>query len=241
MLYIDIETVSAFKSFDDADERTKELFKKKMRMELLEWSTRDLGIAFPGVPEDVKLRHLYSEKAGLFAEFNRIVCVSIGTVMPNKAQLDGSISPESIYIRSIIGDEKTILENVSFALEKNYDNLCAHFGKGFDFPILCRKYIIHQIPMPRVLNISGMKPWEVPLHDTQDMWKFGDLRHSCSLDLLAHNFGLPSPKDQMDGSEVGHYFYNVPDGILKISEYCEKDVRTLINVHRIMNYKPPIL
>ena len=233
MLYIDIETVSAFKTFEDADERTQELFTKKMRAEVeADGGQRD--------PYDIAAE-LYPQKAGLFAEFNRIVCVSIGTVMPNKAQLDGSISPESIYIRSIIGDEKTILENVSFALEKNYDNLCAHFGKGFDFPILCRKYIIHQIPMPRVLNISGMKPWEVPLHDTQDMWKFGDLRHSCSLDLLAHNFGLPSPKDQMDGSEVGHYFYNVPDGILKISEYCEKDVRTLINVHRIMNYKPPIL
>jgi len=233
MLYIDIETVSAFKTFDDADERTQELFTKKMRAEVeADGGQRD--------PYDIAAE-LYPQKAGLFAEFNRIVCVSIGVVMPNKAQLDGCISPESIYIRSIIGDEKTILENVSFALEKNYDNLCAHFGKGFDFPILCRKYVIHQIPMPRVLNISGMKPWEVPLHDTQDMWKFGDLRHSCSLDLLAHNFGLPSPKDQMDGSEVGHYFYNVPDGILKISEYCEKDVRTLINVHRIMNYKPPIL
>jgi 3'-5' exonuclease len=224
MYYIDIETVPAFKTFEDADERTQQLFTKKMRAEIeADGGQRD--------PYEIAAE-LYPQKAGLFAEFNKIVCVSLGTVL--------STGPESIYIKSIIGDEKTILENVSLALGKSYDNLCAHFGKGFDFPVLCRKYVIHQIPMPRVLNIQGLKPWEVPLHDTQELWRFGDMRHSCSLDLLAHNFGLPSPKDQMDGSEVGHYFYNVPDGILKIAEYCEKDVRTLINVHRVMNYKTPI-
>lgn len=248
MYYIDIESIPAFRTFDDADERTKELFTKKMRAEIeADGGQRD--------PYEIA-KELYPEKAGLFAEFNRIVCVSIGAVVNynqlpesektkinlsdfNPAQNLNSI--ECIYVKSIIGDEKTILENVSLALEKSYDNLCAHFGKGFDFPVLCRKYVIHQIPMPRVLNIQGLKPWEVPLHDTQELWKFGDMRHSCSLDLLAHCFGLPSPKDKMDGSEVGHYFYNVSDGILKIAEYCEKDVRTLINVHRIMNYKAPIV
>lgn len=231
MLYIDIETTPAFKSFDDADERTQQLFTKKMRMEIASWDYE--------LPPDERLERLadlYKEKAGLFAEFNKIVCVSIGTILEEKAT-----SKESIYIKSLVGDERDILESLSSILAKSYENLCAHFGKGFDYPVLCRKYVMHQIPMPRVLNISGLKPWEVPLHDTQEMWKYGDMRHSCSLDLLAHCFGLPSPKDQMDGSEVGHYFYNVPDGILKIAEYCEKDVRTLINVHRVMEYKEPIL
>lgn len=233
MLYIDIETVPAFKTFDDADERTQELFTKKMRVEIeADGGQRD--------PYEIA-KELYPERAGLFAEFNKIVCISLGTVVDKKALLDGSIAPESIYIKSFASDnEKDNLIALAGALKTGYQ-MCAHFGKGFDYPVLCRKYIIHQIPMPQLLNISGLKPWEVPLHDTQDMWKFGDLRHSCSLDLLAHCFGLPSPKDEMDGSEVGHYYYNVPDGLKKIVEYCEKDVSTLINVHRVMNYKNIIL
>jgi hypothetical protein len=233
MNYIDIETVPAFKTFEEADERTQELFTKKMRSEVeADGGQRD--------PYEIA-KELYPQKAGLFAEFNKIVCISLGTVIAKKAQLDGSISPESIYIKSFYGhEEKVILTDLSTALEREYSNLCAHFGKGFDYPVLCRKYVIHQIPMPRVLNISGLKPWEVPLHDTQEMWKFGDLRHSCSLDLLAHLFGLPSPKEEMDGSEVGHYYYNEPDGLEKIKDYCERDVKTLINVHRRINYQPII-
>ncbi len=236
MYYIDIETVPAFKTYELADERTRYLFEKKMRMELegKEFTNRD--------EINETLHYLYNEKAGLFAEFNKIVCVSLGYVLPKKAQLDGKISPESIYIKSFTGEEKVILNDLASALSKNYDNLCAHFGKGFDYPVLARKYVIHQIEMPRVLNISGLKPWEIPLHDTQEMWKFGDLRHSCSLDLLAHCFGLPSPKEEMDGSEVRDYYYNKPlDGLASIVKYCEADVRTLINVHRVMNYLTPII
>jgi len=232
MLYIDIETVPAFKTFEDADERTQQLFTKKMRAEIeADGGQRD--------PYEIAAE-LYPQKAGLFAEFNKIVCISLGVVIDKKAQLDGSVSPESIYIKSFAAEnEKDSLIALAEALKTGYQ-MCAHFGKGFDYPVLCRKYVMHQIPMPGLLNISGLKPWEVPLHDTQDMWKFGDMRHSCSLDLLAHCFGLPSPKSEMDGSEVGHYYYNVPDGLKKIVEYCERDVKTLINVHRVMNYKTPI-
>jgi len=225
MNYIDIETVPAFKTFEEADDRTQKLFIKKLRMEI------EPEVEAGGTNENEVAYYLWPEKASLFAEFNKIVCVSLGTV----------ISEDSFYIKSFYGhDEKVILTDLASALNKSYENLCAHFGKGFDYPVLCRKYVIHQIPIPRVLNISGLKPWEVPLHDTQEMWKFGDLRHSCSLDLLAHCFGLPSPKEEMDGSEVGHYYYNEPDGLEKIKDYCERDVKTLINVHRRMNYQPII-
>ena len=232
MFYIDIETVPAFKTFEDADERTQELFKKKMRMELqtiVDGKVSDV---------DEAAYYLYPEKAGLFAEFNKIVCVSLGTIISHDNRPEKNT--ESIYIKSFAAEnEKDSLIALAAALKNGYQ-MCAHFGKGFDYPVLCRKYVIYQIPMPGILNISGLKPWEVPLHDTQDMWKFGDMRHTASLDLLAHCFGLPSPKSEMDGSEVGHYYYNVTDGLKKIVEYCERDVKTLINVHRKMNYLPTL-
>jgi len=229
MNYIDIETVPAFKTFDNADDRTKELFKKKMRMEI------EPEVEAGGTNENEVAYYLWPDKAGLFAEFNKIVCVSLGTIVRQDNRPEKDI--DSIYIKSFAGDnEADILKSLAVALKNGYQ-MCAHFGKGFDYPVLCRKYVIYQIPMPQILNISGLKPWEVPLHDTQDMWKFGDMRHTASLDLLAHCFGLPSPKEEMDGSEVGNYYYNEPDRLKKIVEYCERDVKTLINVHRVMNYQ----
>lgn len=237
MYYLDIETVSAFKDFESADERTQELFKTKLFREIKEEveKNEDKGEA-ERMDEWEILHDLYKDKAAVLAEFNRIVCVSLGAILVDA----NDHKTESIYIKSFTGDnEKQILEQLGIALKDAY-SLCAHFGKGFDYPVLCRKYVMHQLPIPQVLNIKNLKPWEVPLEDTQDLWKFGDMRHSVSLDLLAHIFGLPSPKSEMHGSEVSHYYYNVPDGINKIAKYCEADVRTLINVHRKMNYLHPL-
>lgn len=249
MYYIDIETVSGFKDYDSADDRTKQLFKTKFFREIED------EVEGGGVEREEAAFYLYQDKAAVLAEFNKIVCVSLGTIVKYgnlsegaRMQIDISNYPPAanangidvMYIKSLTGGidaEKDILIALSKSLENSFE-LCAHFGKGFDYPVLCRKYVMHQIPIPRVLNISGLKPWEVPLHDTQDMWKFGDMRHSVSLDLLAHIFGLPSPKENMHGSEVSHYYYNEPDGLAQIVKYCEADVRTLINVHRKMNYLP---
>lgn len=249
MYYLDVETVSAFKDFQSADERTQELFKTKFFREIAELCKES------GAPENTEAAYLYKDKAAILAEFNRIVCVSLGTIVKygnlsesTRGGIDLSDYPpefnrlgiDCIYIKSFAGgNEKEIFEQLSGALTTAY-SLCAHFGKGFDYPVLCRKYVMHQLPIPQVLNIKNLKPWEVPLEDTQDMWKFGDMRHSVSLDLLAHIFGLPSPKEIMHGSEVNYYYYNDPDGISKIAKYCEADVRTLINVHRKMNYLPTL-
>lgn len=230
MYFIDIETVSGFKDFASADHRTQDLFHSKFRYELQEYSDE----------QDLRnnLEYLYEEKAAVLAEFNRIVCVSLGVVTDIDKNID---KLPSIYIKSFVGEERDILIALSTALEKCY-SLCAHFGKGFDYPVLCRKYVIHRLPIPRVLDISGLKPWEVPLSDTQDMWKFGDMRHSVSLDLLAHCFGLPSPKEGMHGADVSKVFYaEGVEGLNKIRTYCEGDVRTLINVYRVMNQLEPIL
>ena len=115
--------------------------------------------------------------------------------------------------------------------------LCAHNGKEFDFPYLARRMMIHQIELPKILKMHGKKPWEIPHLDTMDLWKFGDYKHYTSLDLLAHIFGLPSPKDDMDGSEVSKVYYQEKN-LERIKSYCETDVITLINVFRKMRHEP---
>jgi len=132
-------------------------------------------------------------------------------------------------------DESKVLKELAQLLTENYNSanhaLCAHNGKEFDFPFLCRRFIINNIPLPGILRIQGLKPWEVKHIDTLDLWKFGDYKHFTSLNLLAHVFGIPSPKDNMDGSMVAKTFYE-ERALDKIAEYCLKDVITLARVYR---------
>src|SRR5690606_32997220 len=107
--------------------------------------------------------------------------------------------------------------------------LCAHNGKAFDFPYLCRRMLIHKLPIPGILNITRKRPWESNLLDTLELWKFGDYKNYTSLELLAVIFGVPTPKDDIDGSQVAHVYYQEKD-LAKIVRYCEKDVLTLARV-----------
>jgi 3'-5' exonuclease len=233
MYFIDIETTPAFRSLSLAEARTQQLFKKKFFREIAE-RVEKLASETPYTPRGLEIlrseveQQMYLDKAGLLAEFNRIVCVSVGAWIVKSPTV-----PESyLYIKSYTGEERDILSTLSESVFSKADTLCAHFGKGFDFPVLARKYLINRLPVPRLLDTKGMKPWEIPLVDTQELWKFGDLRHSCSLDLLAHLFGIPSPKQNMDGSQVAEYFY--AGRIKEIAEYCEADVRTLASVYEYL-------
>jgi uncharacterized protein YprB with RNaseH-like and TPR domain len=100
--------------------------------------------------------------------------------------------------------------------------LCAHNGKEFDFPFISRRMIVHQITLPNKLNLFGKKPWEVPHLDTLEMWKFGDYKQYTSLKLLTAILDIPSPKDDIDGSEVAKVYYKEKN-IQRIVSYCEKD------------------
>lgn len=235
MTYLDIETVSKFPDFDSADERTKELWEQKMQ------HTPEMKEATGG-SDGAELRLLYQEKAALFAEFNKVVCVSFGWVVGEykidfvKDKNESTLVPSipTIEFKSFYQiDEYALLRAVGEFLKDQYQ-LCAHFGKGFDYPILSRKFVMHGIPLPSCLDNAGKKPWEIALIDTAEMWKFGDMRHTCSLDLLAFSLGLPSPKKVMHGADVSRVYHTEGiEGLKKIVEYCEQgDVRTLINVHR---------
>ena len=107
--------------------------------------------------------------------------------------------------------------------EKRKDvNLCAHNGKEFDFPYIARRMLVNDIRIPDILDVSGKKPWEVRFLDTMELWKFGDNKHYTSLNLLTHIFGIPSPKDDIDGSQVAECYY-LQNDLNRIATYCAKD------------------
>jgi hypothetical protein len=172
------------------------------------------------------------DRAGIYAEFGKIICISAGFIYPDGGQ-------RKVRIKSFSGDDEKKIINEFKSLLKTFGDkkdfsLCAHNGKEFDFPFIARRMLINGIVIPEVLDVAGKKPWEVKFIDTLDLWKFGDYKHYSSLDLLAYIFGIPSPKDDIDGSMVAEYYYEKED-LPRIVKYCEKDVITVIQL--ILRFK----
>ena len=214
ILFLDIETVSQYATFAELPEEWAALWRLKAENML-----RDKPAA---TPEEVYGR------AAIYAEFGKIICISCGV-------LSGPPADRKLLLKSFAGDdEKELLLNFYELLHRwgseNQKYLCAHNGKDFDFPYLCRRMIIHGIKMPSVLNLSGKKPWEVPHLDTMELWKFGEYKSFISLNLLAHTLGIPTPKDDIDGSQVGEVYWSQGD-LPRIVTYCQKDVVTVAQVY----------
>lgn len=221
ILFIDIETVPLEESYDQLDDHGKAL-----------WDRKALGLKVPKA--DVASENLY-ERAGIYAEFGKIICVSFGYVIPGKEQWE-------MRIKSFTDtNEKSLLERILplFGHEFGFTHLCAHNGKEFDFPYLCRRMIVHNLSLPKILDISGLKPWEICHYDTLEMWKFGDYKHYTSLTLLAHIFGIENLEPDMDGSKVMGVYYEEKN-LDKIAKYCASDVAKLIQVFlRMKQVKTP--
>lgn len=218
LLFLDIETVPEVYNYKELDPKMKELWEHKMKWQI----ERD----------NIEAEALF-EKAGIFAEFGKIVCISVGFLV-------NAGSPSVKYrTTSFAGDnEKELLQNFSNLLNTHYNRidryLCAHNGKEFDFPYIARRMLINGIKLPLALDIAGKKPWEIKHIDTMELWKFGDYKHYTSLNLLAHLFGIPTPKDDISGADVARVYYEEGD-IDRILTYCEKDTLTVCQL--LLKYK----
>lgn len=222
ILFIDIETVGQQPSYDQLDEHTKELWAKKM--------------AWQSEKECKSPEELY-ERAGIWAEFGKIVCISAGFIVTE----DGE---RHFRVKSFCGsNERMILTAFSALLNKHFNKdkhmLCAHNGKEFDFPYIARRMMINGIQIPKILQVAGKKPWETNFIDTMELWKFGDYKSYTSLDLLCAILDIPTPKDDINGSEVGRVYWQEND-LERIKTYCQKDVLAIAQLMRRFNYLPLI-
>lgn len=214
ILFLDIETVSQYPQYEELPEEWKELWAKKAELLLRSRETDTVDT-------------IYS-RAGIYAEFGKIICISCGL-------LQGPAEARKLVLKSFYGEnEKLLLYSFADMLKKwsaggESKFLCAHNGKEFDFPYICRRMIINDLPIPPMLNSSGKKPWEINHLDTMELWKFGDFKSYTSLNLLARALGIPTPKDDIDGSQVGDVFWNQHD-LERIVTYCQKDVFTVAQV-----------
>lgn len=210
ILFLDIETVPQHPQFSHLDELTQQLWEQKTQYQRKDEFT----------PAE------FYDRAGIWAEFGRIICISVGYF-----KLEGDV--RKFRVTTFHGEEATLLKEFKNLLETHFNRpdhlLCAHNGKEFDFPYIARRMIILGIDLPFKLNLFGKKPWEVPHLDTLELWKFGDYKTFTSLKLMAHVLGIPSPKDDIDGSEVRKVYYEEND-IDRIIRYCEKDTVTVAQI-----------
>ena len=210
ILFLDIETVPLHEQYSELSAETQMLWEEKTRYQR---------------KEEFSAEEFY-DRAGIWAEFGKVVCISVGYFSFRHQQ-------RTFRVTSFTGEEKNLLEDFSRLVNEHFSRpnklFCAHNGKEFDFPYISRRMIINGIEIPQKLQLFGKKPWEIPHLDTMEMWKFGDYKHYTSLKLLAHILGIPSPKDDIDGSEVRNVFYNEGD-IDRIATYCEKDTITVAQI-----------
>lgn len=213
VLFLDIETVPIAPEYEELTENWKKLWEHKMQFKI------DGGEP----PED-----LY-ESAGIYAEFGKIVCISAGYVYQKKGEY-------YFRVKSFFGDdEKKLISQFFNDLDKfaraGKRKLCGHNAQVFDFPYIARRALVNNLTLPRILNIAGAKPWEVKdtLIDTLQLWKFGDYKHYTSLSLLCELFNIPTPKDDIDGSQVAKIYWEEND-LDRIVTYCEKDTLAVANL-----------
>lgn len=205
VLFLDIETAPLVYKYEDLEESKQILWDQK----------------FQHTPAEQK-SDLY-KKAGIYAEFSKVICISVG-VVKNK----------TLHLKSFYGDdEKDLLSRFIELLKTKHNRdtslLCAHNGKEFDFPYICRRSLINGLKLPSILDIAGKKPWEVKHLDTMELWKFGDYKSYTSLNLLASVFGISTPKDDINGADVARVYWEEKN-LLRIVTYCQKDVLTLVQL-----------
>ncbi len=223
ILFLDIETVPQQYNWNKLDERTAKLFSDKTRFE----QERNEKTA----------EELWGEKGGILAEFGKIICIGVGSL-----HMTGDTN--KLRVTSFHGDDEVeILRRFVDMLNSHFSSddhwLCGHNGKEFDFPYIARRCVVHRIKLPRLLDIAGLKPWEVGHLDTMNLWSFGDRKAYTSLALLTHILGIPTPKDDITGADVARVYYEDKD-LERIASYCKKDVVATAQVYMRLSGREPI-
>lgn len=215
---MDIETVPQYPDYNELNPDLQSL-----------WAQKSQKIN----PEQNSHSETYFEKAGIFAEFGKIICISIGVF--HELQ-----STWHFRVKSIAGhDELQTLKTFAELLHQHPQHiLCAHNGKEFDYPYLCRRMVINGIPLPKTLHLAGKKPWEIKHLDTMELWKFGDYKNYTSLHLLASVLSIPTPKDDIKGSDVAQVYHR-ENNLERIVTYCQKDVITTARIFQKLNGSAP--
>ncbi len=216
VLFLDIETVPHVATYDELDANWQSLWDSKHA------TFRDAAVSTPA--------ESFASKAGIYAEFGKIICVSIGFFHHDKKS--GS---DTFRVKSFSSDEEADLLAPFCTLLANYFNdidrwhLGGHNVREFDIPYLCRRILANGLALPAILDLSGRKPWEINVIDTLQQWRFGDFKNYTSLKLIAATLGIASPKEDIEGKDVAAVYWQGHE-LERIVRYCQRDVVTVARI-----------
>jgi len=224
IMFLDIETVPQTSDFSELNSELAHLWEDKYNLIHKRMPEK--------YSEETTAAEGFATSAGIYSEFGKIVCISVGFI---------HFQGKDMHFRtkSFCGDdEKELLTDFNQLINKfcisREQTLCGHNIKEFDIPFICRRMLINGLALPPIFQIAGKKPWEISFIDTLELWKFGDFKNYTALKLLTAVFGIPTPKDDIDGSQVAHVYYQEKD-IQRISLYCQKDVVATAQVFLRLN------
>lgn len=224
IMFLDIETVPQTSDFSEISAELGHIWEDKFKTIYKRMPEK--------YPEGTTAAEAYNNSAGIYSEFGKIVCISVGFIHIQDYEMH-------FRTKSFAGDdEKELLIDFSKLITKfcttKEHTICGHNIKEFDIPYICRRLLINGLPLPTIFQIAGKKPWEISFIDTLELWKFGDFKNYSSLKLLTAVFGIPTPKDDIDGSQVANVYY-YEKNIARIAAYCQKDVLATAQVFLRMN------
>ena len=164
ILFIDIETVPLVPDFNKLTEKWKELWEHKMQYNISN-----------GEP----VEELYN-RAGIYAEFGKVICISAGYVTQKQGE-------NYFRVKSFCDDdEKKLISNFFHAWNKftrvGKRRLCAHNGQEFDFPYISRRALVHNLKLPKILDIAGSKPWEIK----DQLWTHFSYGNLATINITPH-------------------------------------------------------
>lgn len=225
ILVIDIETATQSASLDELSDTLKEHWHHKFQ--------------FIRNEQERSPEEQYFQRGGIYAEFGKVIVIAVGVFHQTE---DGELA---LRVKSFSNhSEYELLKEFRAFLVEKFDpetiRLCAHNGKEFDYPYLCRRMLVNDLAIPEVLNLTGRKPWEVQHIDTMELWKFGDRKNFTSLNLLTSLFDIPSSKSDIDGSKVNQVYYGEENGLERIARYCSGDIVATAQLYLRLNNMPMI-
>jgi hypothetical protein len=224
IMFLDIETVPQTSDYSELSSELAHIWEDKYSL---------LQKRMPEkYSDETTAAEAFNSSAGIYSEFGKIVCISVGFVHFQGVEMH-------FRTKSFAGDDERLLLIefthliAKFCTTKEH-TLCGHNIKEFDIPYICRRMLINGLALPTIFQIAGKKPWEISFIDTLELWKFGDYKNYSSLKLLTAVFGIPTPKDDIDGSQVASVYYNEKN-LKRIATYCQKDVLATAQVFLRMN------
>jgi DNA polymerase elongation subunit (family B) len=172
-----------------------------------------------GKAEDDEARLAIVDRMGLDPSTGRIICIGVHWIEVDRSR---------VYCQS---DERELLSNFwSDLVQVRPSRFVTFNGKSFDFPYINVRSAILGVLAPRGLLLDTRRFATDRHFDVREALTNYDRYKKGTLEFFCEVFGVDSPKDGIDGSQVGEYFKQ--GRLEEIAKYCLADCKATGELYR---------